>query len=261
MNKISAFIIAKNEAGRITKAIESLQTVAQEIIVVDSGSTDNTVQLATSLGCKVVHNDWPGYVAQKIFAEKQCQNDWVINLDADEILSDALQKEISYMISNNLENKYKGYWIDIILTLPNEKSPRLFAPSHRYLRLYNRKYVSFANIRDNSRTHDSAFLLPGLSEKDNLLPLLSPIYHNTIISISHLVEKLNFYTSQQALDLIDSRKKIYKTRICLEMFICIFRYFFLRRSFIFGLNGFIYSMILSFARFLRLAKTYEALHK
>ena len=67
--KISAFIITKNEEQRIAKAINSIKDIVEEIIVVDSGSTDDTVNIATKLGAKVVHNDWPGYAKQKAFAE------------------------------------------------------------------------------------------------------------------------------------------------------------------------------------------------
>src|SRR4051812_46312545 len=82
-HKISSFIIAKNEESRIARAINSLKQISEEIIVVDSGSTDKTVEIAESLGARVVYNEWPGYVKQKAFAEKLCKNDWVLNIDAD----------------------------------------------------------------------------------------------------------------------------------------------------------------------------------
>ncbi len=71
MINISAFIITKNEASRVAKAINSVKDIAEEIIVVDSGSGDDTVSIAESLGAKVIFNEWPGYVKQKSFAENK----------------------------------------------------------------------------------------------------------------------------------------------------------------------------------------------
>ena len=102
--KISAFIITKNEEKRIEKAINSIKDLVQEIIVVDSGSTDDTVKLAKKLGAKVVHNDWPGYAAQKAFAENLCTHPWVMNLDADEELSVGLRNEIAYIFASEAQD-------------------------------------------------------------------------------------------------------------------------------------------------------------
>ena len=90
MINISAFIITKNEASRVTRAINSVKDIAEEIIVVDSGSVDDTVSIAESLGAKVIFNEWPGYVKQKSFAESLCKNNWVLNIDADEELTQEL---------------------------------------------------------------------------------------------------------------------------------------------------------------------------
>ena len=90
MIKISAFIITKNEAHRIAKSINSIKNIVDEIIVVDSGSNDDTVIIAEKLGAKVIFNEWPGYVKQKSFAESLCRHDWILNIDADEELTDKL---------------------------------------------------------------------------------------------------------------------------------------------------------------------------
>ena len=83
--KISATIIALNEERNIARAIESLRC-ADEIVVVDSGSTDGTRELAASLGARVIERAWPGYGPQKRFAEEQCRHVWMLNLDADEVV-------------------------------------------------------------------------------------------------------------------------------------------------------------------------------
>jgi glycosyltransferase involved in cell wall biosynthesis len=88
MTGFSCFIIAKNEARRIGEVIASVRDLADEVIVIDSGSTDGTQQIAQDLGARVIFNEWPGFGPQKRFGEDQCRNDWVLNLDGDEVLSD-----------------------------------------------------------------------------------------------------------------------------------------------------------------------------
>ena len=254
---ISAFIITKNEEARIRKAILSIKNLASEIIVVDSGSTDRTVEIAESLGCRVVHNDWPGYVAQKIFAEKLCKHKWILNIDADEELSPELQKEISYIFEVRLEEKYKGYRINFVILMQEDEKPRFLAPSNTFIRLYNKDYVSFANIDHESTTHDCAFLLKGMNESGNIMVLHSPSYHHTSVSLWHLVNKINFYTTEQAKDLVASNRKISKIRICLEPLWWFIKSYFERRYFVFGFQGFVYSIIFAFGKFLRLAKAHE----
>src|SRR5215469_5475258 len=92
--KITATIITYNEEPNIQRALESLSW-ADEIIVVDSGSTDRTVEIARRFTENVIVKDWPGYSAQKNFAAEQAHNDWVFSLDADEELSLRLISEIT----------------------------------------------------------------------------------------------------------------------------------------------------------------------
>jgi glycosyltransferase involved in cell wall biosynthesis len=254
---ISAFIITKNEESRVQKAILSIKDIVDEIIVVDSGSTDRTLEIATSLGCRVVSNEWPGYVKQKIFAEKLCKHKWILNIDADEELSPELQKEISYIFEARLEEKYKGYRINFVILMPEDEKPRFLAPSNTFIRLYNKDYVSFANIDHESTTHDCAFLPNGMKEKGNIMVLSSPSYHRSSVSIWQLVNKVNFYTTEQAKDIVASNRRISRTRICLELFWWFLKSYFKRRYFVFGFQGFIYAMIFAFGKFLRLAKAHE----
>src|SRR5262249_29526067 len=92
--KITATIITLNEEANIQRALESLGC-ADEIIVVDSGSTDRTVEIARRFTDKVIVKDWPGYSAQKNFAAEHARNDWIFSLDADEELSPQLISEIA----------------------------------------------------------------------------------------------------------------------------------------------------------------------
>ncbi|BBJ31252.1 putative glycosyltransferase RP128 [Rickettsia asiatica] len=255
--KISAFIITKNEAARITRAINSVKNIVDEVIVVDSESTDDTVSIAEKLGAKVIVKSWLGYIGQKSFAESLCVNDWVLNIDADEELSKDLQDEIEYIFASKNQDQYLAYQIKLLIIHRNDQKPRMFAPFNKCTRLYNKKFASFANTV-NSTTHDSVIFNKDVDFEGKIYLLNEAAYHYSGTSIEQLVTKANFYSSEQAKDLMMQDKKVSNIRIAFEMLWWFFKAFFIRRYFIFGFDGFVDSMIFAFARFLRLAKLRES---
>jgi len=108
--KITATIITFNEESNIQKACESVAW-ADEIVVVDSESTDHTQQLAASSGARVISNPWPGFSAQKQFAVEHSTHDWVFSLDADERVSDELNNSIATLKAKKETNLADGYSI------------------------------------------------------------------------------------------------------------------------------------------------------
>ncbi|XZF12890.1 glycosyltransferase family 2 protein [Chitinophagaceae bacterium MMS25-I14] len=129
MIQISAIIITYNEERNIARCIESLQGVADEIIVVDSYSKDNTVAIAQKEGARVVQHPFNGYGEQKSFANSQASYNWVLNLDADEALSPELKKSILDIKEQpdadaydlNILTYYCGKWIRHCGWYPNPK--------------------------------------------------------------------------------------------------------------------------------------------
>lgn len=112
---LSLVIVALNEERTIGKVIEAALPLAQEIILVDSGSTDNTRQIAQSLGATIVHQDWLGYAAQKNFAMDLATKEWILVLDADEIMTPNLVSEINALLSTEQAMNFDGYKIPRIL--------------------------------------------------------------------------------------------------------------------------------------------------
>ena len=108
--KISATIITLNEEDNIREALASVRW-ADEVLVVDSGSSDRTVQLAEGSGARVIKNDWPGFARQKQFAAEQSQHDWIFSLDADERVSDELQNSIAALRQMTDSQRADGYRI------------------------------------------------------------------------------------------------------------------------------------------------------
>ena len=138
---ISVTVITFNEEKNISAAIRSVQW-AQEILVIDSGSTDQTRSLAESLGAKVLYNPWKGYGQQKNFAQTQARHDWILSLDADEVVPHELADEIQETLQKNgksvfgytLPRKtfYLGRWISHGGWYPNPVMRLTFRPYSKW---------------------------------------------------------------------------------------------------------------------------------
>ena len=131
MNRLSAVIIAQDEARNIGRCLASLQGVVDEIIVVDSGSTDATESICLQHGARFVSHPWQGYAEQKNYADSLATNPWILSIDADEALSDELRASLSQLMRRDLSadrvfsmrrlNNYCGTWIHHSGWYPDEK--------------------------------------------------------------------------------------------------------------------------------------------
>lgn len=245
---VSATIIAKNEADRISRAILSVRDWADEVIIVDSGSTDETVGICETLGAKVFFNPWPGYGPQKRFAEALCRNKWVFNIDADEEVTPELKAEIRDLFANGSTDA-KAFAVKTYCVFPFEDKPRRFAVSMEHGRLY---HTDFAHFKD-STVHDSIVL------RDGGKPVLLKhgLNHYLFRSHAHAVEKVNFYSSMQAEDLFRKGRNPGAVKIVVTPMWAFFKAYVLRGYFRYGLDGVIRSYIYAFSRLVRLAKARE----
>lgn len=112
---LSVAIISRNEEARIARCLESVRTIADEIIVVDSGSSDNTITIAESMGATVYSEEWKGFVAQRNSVLEKCTCEWVLFLDCDEVLSETLGKNIAEAIGNDECNGYKLKYVSFFM--------------------------------------------------------------------------------------------------------------------------------------------------
>jgi glycosyltransferase involved in cell wall biosynthesis len=112
---VSLVIVAKNEERTIGSVIDAARPLVDEILVVDSGSTDSTIALCEERGARVIHQDWLGYARQKNFALELATKDWILSLDADEILTPALVQEITQLKQSPLFEKFDGYKLPRVL--------------------------------------------------------------------------------------------------------------------------------------------------
>jgi glycosyltransferase involved in cell wall biosynthesis len=252
---ISAFIITKNEQNNIARAVNSLKTITNDIIIVDSNSSDNTREIAESLGAKVYIQDWPGYKKQKAFAESLCSSDFVLCLDADEEITQELSDEINDFLLS--PSDYDAFYIDFKIIHRFSKCNLLskYYPSNKFIRLYNKNLWSYDS--SNYSFHDTVEAKNSQAEQ-RIYQFKNQAMHYSGSSLEQLSNKANFYSSEQARELFQKEgRKVYLIRLLFEFPIAFLKAFFLRRYFLFGFGGFVDSMVFAFGRFLKIAKLYE----
>ena len=142
MNKnITIGIICFNEEDRIKNAIISSQKITNNILVIDSFSTDNTLNICKDLGVKIIQNKWESYCNQKNFMIKNCKTEWILSLDADEEINEELQKNIINVI-NNKDLNYNGYYLHRYTVFNNNKLNFIFWKDNP-LRLFKNQNAYF----------------------------------------------------------------------------------------------------------------------
>ena len=186
---LSVFLITLNEADRLGETLAAVSGIAAEIIVVDSGSTDATVEVARTGGARVIRERWRGYGPQKRFAEEQCAGPWLLNIDADEFVPPALAAEIRALLADG-QPKHVAYKVQIADQLPDSTAPKRFAYGPSPVRLYRKD----AGRYSDSPVHDRVDLKPGSS----VGRLRQRIHHRSSRSLSHQLAKINSYTDAKS---------------------------------------------------------------
>ncbi|MTI44527.1 glycosyltransferase involved in cell wall biosynthesis [Roseibium hamelinense] len=247
---LSAFIIAQNEADRIAKPITSVRDWLDEVVVIDSGSTDGTQAVAEELGARVVFNAWPGYGPQKRFGEDQCRNDWLLNLDADEEVTEDLAAEIKTLFATETYRTSDFWRVMIRDTFPHEAKPAPWAYGYHQIRLYDRRKGRFSD----SSVHDTVRPPKGAQIAD----LNGIMAHRSVKSLDFQVGKYNRYSNMQVDDMRSRGRKLSKIRLLTEFPLSFVKGYVMRQYWRYGWWGFILAMNYAHARFLRVAKAYQS---
>lgn len=246
MVKISAYIVTLNEEKRLGKTLQALKKVADEIFVIDSGSTDKTQKIAEKYGAKFLFHKWKNISAQKHYGQELCHNDWVLSLDADEVLSPELITEIKEKMKKPTADAYR---IKICDMLPGDKKPRLFAKTYNQVRLYNRKK---SNMPDDL-THDRVVV----GECAVVEQLEAKVFHYSYVSLTQTWFKLNMYTDELVKTAVKEGRYYTRLRLYTEFPRQFLVYYFKKRYFLYGTCGFWMATTYAYFRFLKIAKWFE----
>jgi len=241
---VSAIIRTFNEQRLIADVVRAALTAAREVIVVDSLSTDNTVSLARAAGARVIEHEWTGWGRQKRIAEDACEYDWVLDLDADEVVTPEFTQELAALFTNG-EPPKKIYQVMIALAPPVGK-PWMNIGVHARCRVYDRRII-------RAPDHDSwdQFRRPKNIETGRLN---ARILHYAFADIAHLMNKLNRNSSIDAP--LKSRPYL-MLRILFALPFYFGKRYFLEQYFRAGVYGFSLALIYGFARWLRDVKMWE----
>jgi glycosyltransferase involved in cell wall biosynthesis len=238
---LSCFIIARNEADRIGETIASVRGWVGEVLVVDSGSTDDTVSIAEALGARVLFRHWDGYGPQKRFAEECCGFDWLLNLDADETIAPALREEIIELFGFG-PPPLAAYRLRIVDVYPGRSRPRPFAYCYNIVRLYDRRRARYSP----SRVHDRVE-----TGDEPLGQLHGRVLHRSVRSLEHQRRKLAGYFALQTQEKAKPRWQAW-LRLPAEYPLAFFQYYVLRRHIFGGRFGLALSHVHAAARTRRL---------
>ena len=246
MNKISVTIITKDEEKNISDCLKSVQW-ADEIIVVDSESSDRTVELAKQFTDKIFIRKWEGYVPQKRYALSLVSNEWVLSLDADERITPGLKDEILSLLPGEVD----GYKIRRKNFLLKKEITSCGWEKDYQLRLLKRDKAGLSD-----RLVHEKFIVDGQVDT-----LKNPMLHYTFSSFSEYLDKINYYTSLKAQELFRKKKRVGSLTIFLHTVFAFFAFFFIKRGFKDGVYGLIISLLHSVSTMMNYIKLWELQNK
>ena len=223
---ISAVIITKNEAGNIARCILAVQQVAAEVLIIDAFSTDETVPIAKALGAKVCQKTWIGYAHNKNYGNQVAQYDWILSIDADEVLSPTLISTIQQLtLANNtiyavnrLVN-YEGQWVKHSGWHPDWK-----------VRLFNRQTTKWAAT---DLVHER-LLYPSSNRQ---VRLNGVVYHYSYKNSADHWQRIEQYAQLSAQQLVAAGKKATFIKLYLAPIARFIRTYFLKKGFLDGRLG------------------------
>ncbi|HET6439402.1 MAG TPA: glycosyltransferase family 2 protein [Anaeromyxobacter sp.] len=231
MPALSAVIITKNEERNLPRTLAPL-TFADEVLVVDSGSTDRTATLARSLGARVLEHPFLGDGPQKRWAAAQARHDWILGLDADEVLDAELAGAIRSLLAQSQPAcaAYSLRYITIFMGQPLRHGPE---SRRRHIRLFDRRRAGWteATVHGQVVTDGPVGALPGA------------VLHYTIRDLSDSVAKMNLYSSMGAAEVVRRGKRRSAAALVLTAPVQFLRHYLLLQNFRNGIPGLAWSFM------------------
>jgi glycosyltransferase involved in cell wall biosynthesis len=245
--KLSVCIITYNEELNIERCLKSVEGIADEIIVIDSLSTDRTKEICLSYGVRFIENPFKGMVDQKSFALEQAKYDHILALDADESLTEELRQSVLSVKKNwtadaylmNRLTNYRGQWIRHSGWYPDRK-----------LRLFDKNRASWGG----QNPHDRVIPVEGAK----IIRLKGDMLHYFCYNVKEHLDQINRYTDVFKDEMWKRGKKTSVLAIVVKPPFRFFRTYILKRGFLDGFNGFFIAGLSAYTVFLKYSKLYLA---
>lgn len=243
MRKLTAVIITFNEARNIKRCVASLQGVADEIVVVDSFSTDATPSICKGLGVQFHQREWKGYSKQKNYGNGLASNDWILSIDADEAISDELKRSILNEKENGKDHNfsfsrltnYCGRWIHHSGWYPDTK-----------VRMFNRTKDDW-----QGEVHERLTVVPETVKK-----LKGDLLHYSYHSVSDHVKRADTYSSLGATELFENGREASLVKLLFNPWLKFNKMYFIKLGMLDGMEGFAIALITAYGTFLKYIKLY-----
>ena len=255
---LSVIITAKNEESAIKRCLTSVNFAGETIVVIDSKSTDNTLQIAAEHGARVYKNPWPGFGAQKNFGLSKAQGDWLLFIDADEEVAPELKKEIINTINNPAKD---FYWLRIVTVFLKRPLTHLYGHNPRLLK-------KDAGVWTNARVHEQVELnnkqILKLGDEHSEV-IKTPLLHHSHSTIKSYLNKMHTYTTLDAKQMNKTGRhrsgQQVKPSFILPYYLSFKQFiklYFYRQGFLDGHKGFVWCILSAYYEF-EMAKKYLSL--
>ncbi|RLC46307.1 MAG: glycosyltransferase family 2 protein [Candidatus Cloacimonadota bacterium] len=243
-NSLSVVIITKNEENNIKRCLQSVKW-ADEIVVVDTGSTDRTLEICEKYGCHIIETEWLGFGKTKQLGVNCAANDWILSIDADEEVTSELTEEIRQLLSkDNLKNGYRIKRTSFYL----KKWIRYSGWNRDYpLRLFNRKYGNF----NENFVHESVRIRGKIGKIDKVLR------HYTYPNLTTYIQKIEHYANLRAEEAVKKGKRASVFNAIFHGLFKFLKMYLLNTGFLDGTVGLVLSINSAFSVYLKYLKIWE----
>jgi glycosyltransferase involved in cell wall biosynthesis len=246
---VSAVIITYNEEHNIRRTLSQLAWCA-EIVIVDSFSTDNTLAICKEFGCRIFSKKFEGYGEQKRYAVSKSSHDWVLCIDADEVLTDALVTEIKKSLTN--DEGFAGFSFRMNLVFLNKEFVHGNESGRYFLRLFNKQKGGFSE----DKVHES------ITVSGPVKKLEQTIRHYSYYNLHQCMEKINRYSTLSAEIAFSKGKNKSLLAVLFGLPFNFFKYYLLELNCFNGSKGFYWSVFSSYyhyAKYVKLKELHEGL--
>lgn len=244
VRQLSVVIITQDEEERTANAIRSCQSFADEIVVIDGGSQDNTVQRAKDLGCQVYVNPWPGYAKQRNFGAEKATHQWVFYIDSDEVVGEDLAAALNDW-KQQPELEAMVFSVDRVTDFLDTWLTRGIDDQ---IRLYNKDFFVIKDVLVHEKPdigNARVIRLPGI------------LWHYGFRDMEDQIVRFNRYTSLEAQRDYLAGTRFSLLRLILKPHARFIQRYFLRGFFKRGISGFAYAVFWTYYDFLKEIKLYE----